>query len=143
MLGPLAGINILEFTQIIAGPFAGMLLSDMGADVIKVEPIQGEPWRYAAQFMPGESKAYMSLNRGKRSLPLNLADPKAIRIVHKLIAEIDVVIINARPDVRQSWASTTRRFRASIRASSTAITRPSDGTGRTAIVRGTTSSSRR
>ena len=99
MLGPLAGINILEFTQIIAGPFAGMLLADMGADVIKVEPIQGEPWRYAAQFMPGESKAYMSLNRGKRSLPLNLADPKAIRIVHKLIAEIDVVIINARPDV--------------------------------------------
>ena len=99
MAGPLAGIKVLEFTQIIAGPFGGMLLADMGADVIKVEPIQGEPWRYTSQFMPGESKAFMSLNRGKRSLPLNLADPKAIGIVHKLIAEIDVVIINARPDV--------------------------------------------
>ena len=99
MPGPLDGIRILEFTQIIAGPFAGMLLADMGADVIKVEPIQGEPWRHATQFMPGESKTYMSLNRGKRSLPLNLADSDAIGIVHKMIAEIDVVIINARPDV--------------------------------------------
>ena len=99
MPGPLDGIKILEFTQIIAGPFAGMLLADMGADVIKVEPIQGEPWRHATQFMPGESKTYMSLNRGKRSLPLNLADSDAIGIVHKMIAEIDVVIINARPDV--------------------------------------------
>ncbi len=99
MPGPLHGIKILEFTQIIAGPFGGMLLADMGADVIKVEPIQGEPWRFAQRFMTTESKNYMSLNRGKRSLPLNLADPAAIEIVHKMIADIDVVIINARPDV--------------------------------------------
>ena len=99
MPGPLHGIRILEFTQIIAGPFGGMLLADMGADVIKVEPIQGEPWRHANQFMPEESKNYMSLNRGKRSLPLNLAEPDAIEIVYKMVADIDVVIINARPDV--------------------------------------------
>ena len=99
MAGPLAGIRILEFTQIIAGPFGGMLLVDMGADVIKVEPVQGEPWRHAAQFMPNESKTYMSLNRGKRSLPLNLADADAVGIVHKMLPDIDVVIINARPDV--------------------------------------------
>ena len=99
MPGPLYGIRVLEFTQIIAGPFGGMLLADMGADIIKVEPIQGEPWRHANQFMPEESKNYMSLNRGKRSLPLNLADPDAIEIVYKMVADIDVVIINARPDV--------------------------------------------
>ena len=99
MPGPLDGIKILEFTQIIAGPFGGMLLADMGADVIKVEPIQGEPWRLALQFIPGESKTYMSLNRGKRSLPLDLTREEAIKIVHDMIPEIDVVIVNARPDV--------------------------------------------
>ena len=52
MPGPLDGIKILEFTQIIAGPFGGMLLADMGADVIKIEPLEGEPWRLAFQFIP-------------------------------------------------------------------------------------------
>ena len=77
MAGPLAGIKILEFTQIIAGPFGGMLLADMGADVIKVEPLEGEPWRLTLQFIPAESKTYMSLNRGKRSLPLDLTKKEA------------------------------------------------------------------
>lgn len=99
MPGALEGIRILEFTQIIAGPFGGMLLSDMGADVIKVEPLQGEPWRLALQFIPGESKTYMSLNRGKRSLPLDLTRPEAEEIIRKMIPDIDVVVINARPDV--------------------------------------------
>lgn len=99
MAGPLEGIKVLEFTQIIAGPFGGMMLADMGADVIKVEPVEGEPWRVALEFIPGESKTYMSLNRGKRSLPLDLTKPEAIEIVHDMIREIDVVVINARPDV--------------------------------------------
>ncbi|MQG58684.1 MAG: CoA transferase [SAR202 cluster bacterium] len=99
MPGALDGIKILEFTQIIAGPFGGMMLSDMGADVIKVEPLQGEPWRLARQFIPGESKTFMSLNRGKRSLPLDLTKPKAMDIVRQMIPEVDVIIINARPDV--------------------------------------------
>ena len=99
MAGPLDGIKVLEFTQIIAGPFGGMMLADMGADVIKVEPVEGEPWRVALEFMPGESKTYMSLNRGKRSLPLDLSKPEAVGIVHRMIHDIDVVVINARPDV--------------------------------------------
>ena len=99
MPGALDGIKVLEFTQIIAGPFGGMMLSDMGADVIKIEPTQGEPWRLAQQFIPGESKTFMSLNRGKRSLPLDLNDPRATAIVHKLVADVDVVVVNARPDV--------------------------------------------
>lgn len=99
MPGPLHGIKILEFTQIIAGPFGGMMLADMGADVIKIEPVEGEPWRLALQFIPGESKTYMSLNRGKRSLPLDLSRPEGLKIARELAAEVDVVIVNARPDV--------------------------------------------
>ena len=99
MAGPLAGIKILEFTQIIAGPFGGMLLADMGADVIKVEPLEGEPWRLALQFIPGESKTYMSLNRGKRSLPLDLTRKEAIKVIYDMMPDVDVVIVNARPDV--------------------------------------------
>ena len=99
MPGPLDGVKILEFTEIIAGPLGGMLLSDMGADIIKVEPPWGEPWRFAREFIPTESPTYISLNRGKRSLPLNLTKPEALEIVYRLVPDMDVVIINARPDV--------------------------------------------
>ena len=99
MPGPLDGVKILEFTEIIAGPLGGMLLSDMGADVIKVEPPWGEPWRFAREVIPTESPTYISLNRGKRSLPLDLTKPEALKIVHELVPDMDVVIINARPDV--------------------------------------------
>ena len=99
MPGPLAGIRVLEFTQVIAGPFGCMLLADMGAEVIKIEPPGGETWRLFSQFMPGESRTYQELNRGKRSLVLDLADPRAQDIVHRLVPSIDVVVINYRPDV--------------------------------------------
>ncbi|MEX2032605.1 MAG: CoA transferase, partial [Dehalococcoidia bacterium] len=97
--GPLQGIRVLEFTQIIAGPFGCQHLADMGAEVIKVEPPEGEPWRLFSQFMPGESKTYQSLNRGKKSLVLRLQEPEAQQIVHRLLPSIDVVVINYRPDV--------------------------------------------
>jgi len=97
--GPLVGIKVLEFTQVIAGPFACQNLSDMGADVIKVEPPDGEPWRQFAQFVPGEAKYFQSLNRGKRSLVLSLQDKAAQEIVHGLVRQMDVVVVNYRPDV--------------------------------------------
>lgn len=99
MPGPLEGVKVLEFTEIIAGPFSGLLLSDMGADVIKVEPPWGEPWRFAQPFMPNESKTFMGLNRGKKSLTLDLTRPEAREIVYRLVPDMDVVIINSRPDV--------------------------------------------
>ena len=97
--GPLDGIKVLEFTQIIAGPFGCQNLGDMGATVIKVEPPEGEPWRQFAQFMPGESKLFQSLNRGKLSLVLRMTDPQAQDVAHRLVPEMDVVVINYRPDV--------------------------------------------
>jgi crotonobetainyl-CoA:carnitine CoA-transferase CaiB-like acyl-CoA transferase len=99
MAGPLAGVRVLEFTEIIAGPFAGMLLSDMGAEIIKVEPPEGESWRLFAPFVPGESRGYISLNRGKRSITLDLARSEAQEIVRRLAPETDVVLVNYRPDV--------------------------------------------
>ena len=99
MPGPLDGIKIIEFTQIIAAPFGGMLLADMGADIIKIEPLEGEPWRLHTEFIPKESKTFIGLNRGKKSLPLDLQSKEGLEIAQKLVANADVVIINARPDV--------------------------------------------
>jgi formyl-CoA transferase len=76
-----------------------MLLSDMGADIIKIEPPAGEPWRLFAQFVPTESRSFISLNRGKRSLAIDLANNKGREVIHRLVEESDVVIVNYRPDV--------------------------------------------
>lgn len=97
--GPLDGIRVLEFTQIIAGPLGCQFLADLGAEVIKIEPPTGEPWRLAAQFIPLESKTFIGLNRGKKSLAINLANDKSKEAIHRLVNDIDVVVINYRPDV--------------------------------------------
>lgn len=97
--GPLTGTKILEFSQVIAAPYAGQILADMGADVLKVEPPGGESWRLQAQFAPLESKTYQTLNRGKRCITLRLNEPRAQQVVHQLVASMDVVLINYRPDV--------------------------------------------
>jgi formyl-CoA transferase len=97
--GPLAGIRVLDLTQVIAGPLGCMLLADLGAEVIKVEPPEGEPWRLTGQFFPNESKAYQSLNRGKQSLVLDLSRPECQQVVHRLARTCDVAVINSRPDV--------------------------------------------
>jgi crotonobetainyl-CoA:carnitine CoA-transferase CaiB-like acyl-CoA transferase len=99
MAGPLAGVRVLEFSQVIAAPFAGQMLAEFGADVIKVEPPDGESWRIQAQFAPLESRSFQNLNRGKASLTLRLDHPQSHAIVHALVAEMDVVLINYRPDV--------------------------------------------
>ncbi len=99
MSGPLTGVRVLEFSEIIAAPFGGMLLADMGAEVIKVEPPWGEPWRLNTPVVPLESKTYISINRGKKSLPLDLSKPESREIVARLVPKTDVVVINYRPDV--------------------------------------------
>ncbi len=99
MPGPLHGVKVVEFTEIIAGPFAGMLLSDMGAAVIKVEPPWGDPWRIVQAFSPTESRPFIAYNRGKRSLTLDLTTPAARDVLARLIPQMDVAIVNYRPDV--------------------------------------------
>lgn len=99
MPGPLDGVKVVEFTEIIAGPFAGMLLADMGASVIKVEPPWGDPWRGVQAFAPTESRPFIAYNRGKRSLTLDLTTDAARDILARLIPQMDVAIVNYRPDV--------------------------------------------
>lgn len=99
--GPLAGVKVLEFTQIIAGPFCCMILSDMGADVIKFEPVEGEPWRVFNEIIPKESRTFISLNRGKRSVAVDMRAPEARTAIHNLVKDADVVVINYRPGVAE------------------------------------------
>ncbi len=99
--GPLEGVRVLEFSEIIAAPFCGMLLADMGADVIKVEPPGGEPWRGAQPLGLKESRWFISLNRGKRGVTLDLQQPEGREIAWKLADRADVVIVNYRPDVSE------------------------------------------
>ena len=99
MPGPLDGIKVADFTEVIAGPLAGRLLADLGAEVTKIEPPWGDPWRYTQRFSPTESRNFMVYNSGKRSLPLDLTKDAAKEIVSRLIAQTDVVLVNYRPDV--------------------------------------------
>ncbi len=97
--GPLAGIKVLEFSEIIAAPFAGVLLSDMGAEVIKVEPPAGDPWRGFQPLGLREGRGYISLNRGKRGMTVDLNAPEGQEIAQKIAARSDAAIVNYRPDV--------------------------------------------
>ena len=99
--GPLSGIRVLEFSQIIAAPFCGMHLADMGAEVIKFEPLEGEPWRLFVELVPKESRTFASLNRGKRGVALDMNRPEAREVIHKLVPDADVVLINYRPGVAE------------------------------------------
>lgn len=97
---PLAGIRVLEFGNFIAGPLCGMLLADMGAEVIKVEPVRsGDMSRATPPFVGGESSGFLALNRNKKSIALDLRQPQAVDVVRKLAAETHVFLENYRPGV--------------------------------------------
>ncbi|MDA1003111.1 MAG: CoA transferase [Chloroflexi bacterium] len=97
--GPLRGIRVLEFSQIVAGPLAGVLLSDLGAEVVKVEPIEGEARRNTGAVVPNEGKYFQSLNRGKRSLVVDLQRPEGRALIQRIVPAFDVVLTNYRAGV--------------------------------------------
>jgi len=99
MAGPLEGINVLEFSVVVAGPATGMHLSDLGARVIKVESPGGEPFRANGAVVKGHGKAFTWLNHGKESIEIDVAHPSGRDAIHRLIPNIDVVVINFRPGV--------------------------------------------
>ena len=101
MPGPLDGIKVLELTQIIAGPYCGVALADLGAEVVKLESPVGDASRRIAQFAPGESKAFHGLNRGKRGLVIDLAQAEGRAVAHRLIPKFDVFVTNVRPGVSE------------------------------------------
>jgi crotonobetainyl-CoA:carnitine CoA-transferase CaiB-like acyl-CoA transferase len=94
---PLTGLRVIELANFIAGPLAGTLLADMGADVIKVEPPGGDMGRATPPIRNGESVSFVALNRNKRSLVLDLKRPQAIEVLRKLAAKSDVFLEAYRP----------------------------------------------
>lgn len=96
----LEGIRVLDFTRVLAGPFCTMVLADLGAEVVKVErPGVGDDSRAFGPFIGQESAYFMSINRNKKSITLNLKDQRAVEIVKKMIPHFDVVVENFRPGV--------------------------------------------
>jgi len=94
---PFEGVTVLEFGHFIAVPWAGQVLADGGAHVIKIEPLEGEPSRHIAPLGGGESRHFLIRNRGKHSLPLDLRHADARQILDALLARADVVLANMRP----------------------------------------------
>jgi crotonobetainyl-CoA:carnitine CoA-transferase CaiB-like acyl-CoA transferase len=91
---PLDGLRVLEYAQYVAGPFAGMLLADLGADVVKVEAPAGDAWRRYQPFATGESRYFYALNRNKRSVVLDLKTAAGRQASRALIARADAVLHN-------------------------------------------------
>jgi alpha-methylacyl-CoA racemase len=102
MTGPLYGLKVLDFTTLLPGPYATMVLADMGADVLGVvSRSRPDVVAYIPPFVPGinMSAAFTHLGRGKRSMNLNLKDSRAVKIIHQLLATYDILIEQFRPGV--------------------------------------------
>ncbi len=97
MPGPLSGFKILDFTTMVSGPIATMMLADQGAEVVKIEPPLGEYMRHAGHKHEGMSASFLSCNRSKRSLSVDIKSPKGLDIVKKLVETADVLVQNYRP----------------------------------------------
>src|SRR3954447_1013961 len=100
--GALAGLRVIDLTQVMAGPFCTMLLADFGADVIKIEPPTGDSTRQMPGAVGTDSPSFNAVNRGKRSSVLNLKHADGRRIFARLAAASDIVIENYRPGVMTS-----------------------------------------
>lgn len=98
-MGPLEDVTVLDLSRILTGPYCSMMLADLGAEVIKIErPGAGDDTRtWGPPFVDGESAYFLSINRNKRSITLNLKEPEAREIFLKLAVEADVVLENFRP----------------------------------------------
>src|SRR5215813_9109848 len=97
MSGPLAGVRVLDLTTMVAGPVATRMLADQGADVIKIESPSGDLMRYFNPIRNEMSASFLSCNRNKRSLAVDLKVAEGLTIVQKLIATADVLVHNFRP----------------------------------------------
>ncbi len=120
--GPLSGILVVDLTRVLAGPFCTMLLADLGARVIKVEtPDGGDDARRIGPFVDGRSAYFLSLNRGKESLALDLKSAPDRSIFERLLARADVLAENFRPGVMQrlgyGWEALEQRFPRLVMAS--------------------------
>lgn len=102
MAGPLAGLVVADFAQLAQGPFATQMLGDLGAEIIKIEPMKGDwmrHWSMANLFIEGEGASFLSFNRNKRSIAIDLKHPRGKEAALRIIDRADVLIENFRPGV--------------------------------------------
>ncbi|MDA7727022.1 CoA transferase, partial [Pseudomonadales bacterium] len=99
MAYPLSGLKVLDLSRVLAGPFAGRMLSDLGADVVKVEPPDGDITRYWGKDISGLPGYYHQQNAGKRNICIDLRAEGASDLIKKMVLEADILIENYRPDV--------------------------------------------
>jgi CoA:oxalate CoA-transferase len=103
-LKPLENVKVLDLTRVLAGPYASMMMADFGADIIKIEaPKTGDDSRAFGPFVGKESAYFMSLNRGKRSMTLNLKEPEACNIFREMVTKADIVLENYRPGTMEKF----------------------------------------
>ena len=109
---PRAGVRVVDLTRLLPGPFCTMLLGDFGADVVKVEePGSGDPVRHTPPFVGAKSSAFLSLNRNKRSLAVDLKHPQGREVLERLAVKADVVVESFRPGVLERLGVTYERLR--------------------------------
>jgi crotonobetainyl-CoA:carnitine CoA-transferase CaiB-like acyl-CoA transferase len=100
--GPLQGLRVADFSQLVQGPNATQMLADMGAEILKIEPLNGDwqrNWSLGDAWIDGESVSFLAFNRGKRSITLNLKDPRGKDAALRIIQSCDVLLENFRPGV--------------------------------------------
>jgi crotonobetainyl-CoA:carnitine CoA-transferase CaiB-like acyl-CoA transferase len=104
MAGPLAGLVVADFTQLAQGPFATQMMGDLGAEIVKIEPVKGDwmrHWSMANLYIEGEGGSFLSFNRNKRSIGIDLKHPQGKEVALRLVDRADVVIENFRPGVME------------------------------------------
>src|SRR2546421_8724833 len=99
MARPLDGVRVLDFSRVLAGPHCGRMLADLGAEVIKVEPPEGDMTRYAEPRVNSLSIGFIQQNCGKSNVSLDLSKPEARQLLLRLVGHVDVVLENFRPGV--------------------------------------------
>lgn len=109
---PLAGIRVLDLTRVLAGPFCTALMADLGAEVIKLEPPQGDDYRHIGPFVDGQSALFTLTNRGKSSVVVDLKAPEGQALARQIAANCDVVVENFRPGVAAKLGLGADRLRA-------------------------------
>src|SRR5690554_8197144 len=100
---PLAGLKVLDFSRVVAGPYATRILSDLGAEVLKVEPPEGDVTRKLFKRESGVSGNYLQMNIGKQNICIDLKAEGATEVIKKLAAKADIVVENFRPGVMDKF----------------------------------------
>ncbi|BCB89851.1 hypothetical protein Psuf_071640 [Phytohabitans suffuscus] len=144
MGGALDGLLVVDLSRILAGPYCTQMLGDHGAEVIKVEPPDGDGTRqWGESYGDGVSAYYAGLNRNKRHIGVDLATAAGRALVLRMLEDADVLVENFKPGTMERWGSAPRRSWTGFRAWSTAGSAPSGPTGRWPGCPATTRSSRR